>query len=73
MAFRSRTWLWVIVAQWSLLCLLVLPAYVVPVAVVVLAVPSVRHLTDGRGGAGDPGGPGYPRDEPAVRPAPPAA
>jgi len=33
-AFRSRTWLWVIVAQWSLLCLLVLPAYMVLGAVV---------------------------------------
>jgi MFS family permease len=33
-AFRSRTWLWVVVAQWSLLCLLVLPAYMVLGAVV---------------------------------------
>jgi predicted MFS family arabinose efflux permease len=33
-AFRSRTWLWVIVAQWSLLCLLVFPAYMVLGAVV---------------------------------------
>ena len=33
-AFRSRTWLWVIVSQWSLLCLLVLPAYMVLGAVV---------------------------------------
>jgi hypothetical protein len=33
-AFRSRTWLWVVVAQWSLLCLLVLPAYLVLGAVV---------------------------------------
>jgi MFS family permease len=33
-AFRSRTWLWVVVAQWSLLCLLVLPAYLVLGAVI---------------------------------------
>jgi hypothetical protein len=33
-AFRSRTWLWAVVAQWSLLCLLVLPAYMVLGAVV---------------------------------------
>jgi hypothetical protein len=33
-AFKSRTWLWVVVAQWSLLCLLVFPAYMVLGAVV---------------------------------------
>jgi MFS family permease len=33
-AFKSRTWLWVTVAQWSLLCLLVFPAYMVLGAVV---------------------------------------
>jgi MFS family permease len=33
-AFRSRTWLWVVVAQWSLLCLLVMPAYLVLGAVI---------------------------------------
>jgi MFS family permease len=33
-AFRSRTWLWVIVSQWSLLFLLVFPVYMVLGAVV---------------------------------------